>query len=361
MLWLWLALGILLASLVGFVVFVARFLHRLELRYLDLVVRIFEEKPLFIVPRAQPPEGAEDVRFPTTNGLELSGCYLRTTATSRRGVILFGLEYGASRWSCVPYCQMLLDSGFDVFAYEPRNQGESDRQADYDPLQWVTDFEVDDARAALAYLKSRPDRDQRGVGFFGISKGASAGLLAACRDPFVRCFVTDGMFATRTTMLPYMKKWVSIVSTRYWLHAILPSWVYGRIATRALNRIESKRNCHFPELERAMRFLGPRPLLMIHGEGDTYIKPEMAQRLYARARRPKELWIVPGAKHNLALQVAATEYKERIEGFFCRYIAGKNREVRPLSTDDFPRHSGLADSSAELCIAAAQPTLAQRN
>ena len=46
----------------------------------------------------------------------------------------------------------------------------------YDPLQWVTDYEVRDAEAALAYLKSRPDADPRGVGFFGISKGAGAGL-----------------------------------------------------------------------------------------------------------------------------------------------------------------------------------------
>ena len=53
-------------------------------RYLHLMVRIFQEKPLFIVPRGQPLAGAEDVRIPTANGLELSGCYLRAAGPRQR-------------------------------------------------------------------------------------------------------------------------------------------------------------------------------------------------------------------------------------------------------------------------------------
>ena len=122
--------------------------------------------------------GAEDVRFPTSNGLMLCGCYLRRR-TLRRGVILFGLEFGSNRWSCLSYCEYLLHSGYDVFAFETRSQGNSEPQPGYEPLQWVTTFEVQDTLAALAYLKSRRDADPRGVGFFGISKGAGAGLIAA--------------------------------------------------------------------------------------------------------------------------------------------------------------------------------------
>ena len=53
-----------------------------------------------------------------------------------------------------------------------------------------------------------------------------------------------------------------------------------------------------------MRKLAPRPLLMIHGGGDTYIKPEMALALFSKARSPKDYWLVEGAKHNQALAVA---------------------------------------------------------
>jgi alpha-beta hydrolase superfamily lysophospholipase len=221
----------------------------------------------------------------------------------------------------VPYCQFLVEQGFDVFALELRGQGDSKSQPGYEPLQWVTEFDVADMHAALAYLKRRPDADPRGIGFFGISKGGSAGIIAAASDDYVRCCVTDGIFGTRTTMIPYMRKWVAIVSTRHWLQNILPRWYYGLLADAGLRRIRQDCGCQFPSLERALPRLAPRPLLMIHGDSDTYIKPEMAERLYNVARPPKELWIVKGAKHNQALLVAAEEYRERVLTFFQRHLA----------------------------------------
>ena len=110
-------------------------------------------------------------------------------------MILFGLEFGSDCWSCRSYCEQLVASGFDVFAFEPRNQGQSGRPAGYDPLQWVTEHDVRDTQAALAYLKGRPDADPRGVGFFGISKGAGAGVLAASHDPYVLCASPTGCSA----------------------------------------------------------------------------------------------------------------------------------------------------------------------
>jgi pimeloyl-ACP methyl ester carboxylesterase len=212
-------------------------------------------------------------------------------------------------------------TGFDVFSFEPRNQGDSDCCQGYDPLQWVTDYEVNDIRAAVQYLKSRGDADPRGIGFFGISKGGSAGLLAAASDPYLCCFVTDGIFATYTTMVPYMQKWVSIYSPRKWLHPIVPSWYYGLVGNSGLRRIERDRHCRFPHLERTLDKLAPRPWLMIHGGADSYIKPEMARALFERAGQPKEFWLVEGAKHNQALQVAGGAYRQRVLEFFLKNLA----------------------------------------
>jgi len=288
-------------------------------KYLHFIVRIFQEKPLFVVPRGQPIEGAEDVRFPTRDGRSLAGCYLHARC-ERRGVVLFGLEFGSNRWACVPYCEALLENGYDVFAFESRGQGDSDPQPGYEPLQWVTDFEVEDARAALEYLKGRPDADPRGVGFFGISKGAGAGLFAAARDPAVRCCVTDGAFATYTTLVPYMRQWFRIYNETPSLHGLLPSWYYGAVGLTALRRIERQRRCRYPHLEPELPRLAGRPLLMIHGGGDTYITPRMAEALYERAAGPKELWLVEGAKHNGALALAGAAYERRVLEFFDRHL-----------------------------------------
>ena len=328
MLWLWIGLGILLGISTLLVVACAVLYVLLCIKYVDNIVRVFEEKPFFISPRGQPVADADEVHFRNPDGLTLRGCYFRSSGPQRQGVILFGLEFGSHVWSCLPYCETLLSNGFDVFAFEPRSQGESEHQPGYETLQWVTDFEVKDFRTALAYLRARPDADARGVGLFGISKGGSAGLLAAARDPYVRCFVTDGIFATYSTMIPYMRKWIRIYSDRYWIQVLLPTLFYGLVGRTALYRISRQRGCRFPHLERAIAKLSGRPLFMIHGGGDTYIKPEMARVLFERAGAPKEFWLVEGAKHNQGLQVAGEEYHKRVLSFFLTNLA-----AAPPATD----------------------------
>ncbi len=315
-------LGLLLMCFVPLVVSGALLVLRpyLRWRYGEYLVRIFTEKPLFIIPQGKPVTEAEDVRFPVAPGLSLAGCYLRGKGP-RRGVILFGLEFGSNRWACVPYSEHLLDAGYDVFAFESRNQGDSDATPGYEPMPWVTEYEVEDTRAALRYLKGRPDADPRGVGFFGISKGGGAGLQVAIEDPSIRCCVTDGAFALYTVMVPYMRHWFRIYNRDFVLQGILPSWYYGSVGLMCLHLIEKERHCRFVHLDRVLHRLAPRPLLMIHGGADTYIKPEMAEALIDRAGEPKELWIVDGAKHNQALQVANGDYRRRVLAFFDQHLA----------------------------------------
>jgi alpha-beta hydrolase superfamily lysophospholipase len=316
----WLGLAILCSMPVLLGLFMV-FLHiYIRWRYMHFLIRIFQERPLFVIPRGQPLPDAEQVRFPTSDGLMLSGCYLRTTQP-RRGVILFGLEFGSNCWSCRSYCEHLVESGFDVFAFESRSQGTSDAMPGYEPLPWLTDFEVRDTEAALSYLKARPDADPQGVGFFGISKGAGVGLIAASRDPYVRCFVTDGVFGTYTTVVPYMRQWFRIYNENYAIQGLIPMWFYGLIARAGLRQVARERHCRFPYLEKFLPRLTPRPLLMIHGKGDTYIKPYMAGQLFEQARQPKEFWLVESAKHNQALQVAGEEYRQRVLRFFEQHLA----------------------------------------
>src|SRR4051812_20593525 len=105
---LWPPLGV-LALLAGMYVWLVH-------KYLHNLLRIFSEKPIFVIPRGQKPAGAEEVRLRSADGRTLAAAYLRTPAPRRAGVILFGLEFGANRWSCVPYCEHLLAAGYDVFS-----------------------------------------------------------------------------------------------------------------------------------------------------------------------------------------------------------------------------------------------------
>ena len=302
-------------------------------RYVGVIARIFEERPLFITPRGRPIPGSDDVCFRTRDGLTLAGSYLRTSALQRRGVILFCPEFGSNRWACGAYCEQLLANGFDVFTFDFRNHGESEAVPGYEPMQWVTDFERLDVEAAVEYLKSRSDGDPQGIGLFGVSRGGGAGILVAGSDRWIRCIATDGAFSTRTTMLPYMKKWIAIYIHRPWLAKNLPHWAYQLIANQALRAVARKRRCTFPPLARAIRRIAPRPILMVHGEGDTYIKPEIARELFERAREPRTFWLVEGAKHNQALHVAGELYHLKLVEFFTQHLcpAGVPETVEQLA------------------------------
>ena len=319
---LWISIGMAVLLTVPLVIFLLMFALYVYVRvvYIPYIERIFQEIPFFNVPRGQPVPGAEQVHFHTADGLALAGCYFRSRV-SRRGVLLFGLEFGSNRWSCLAYCEHLLEAGYDVFAYEPRNQGDSDSEPKLEPLQWVSDRDLRDVQAALSYLKSRPDADPNGIGLFGISKGAGAGIIAAADDPYVRCAVTDGMYSSCITVVPYMRHWIRIYNKNYTVHELLPTWYYAMFGRMAMRRVGRQRGVEFLHVEQALhRFR--RPLFMLHGQKDGYIQPEMAMRLYEQARAPKEFWLIPEANHNKGLEVAGEEYCRRVREFFDQHLAG---------------------------------------
>jgi alpha-beta hydrolase superfamily lysophospholipase len=310
-----LALAVLLAP----VVLVAY----LIVRYTPIISRIFEEKPMFLPLRVGPTGEGEEVRFKTADGLELAGTYLKTRAPGRSGVLVFCHEFLSDRWSYHPYAEKLRDLGFDIFTFDFRNHGSSASDPVYEPLQWVSDHEVRDLEAALGYLRARGDRDPAGLALYGISKGGGAALAVAASQPDVWGLITDGAFPTSGTMFTYILRWAEIFVRNRMLYAILrdhmPHWVFAMLGSLARRQAERRLSCRFPEIESAAARLAPRPWLMIHGAKDAYIGPEIAQALFARAREPKELWIVPGAKHNRCREVDADAYAGRIESFLGKY------------------------------------------
>ncbi len=292
------------------------FLVYVYVRYAPIILRIFEEKPLFFPLRSAPVRDGEDVSFATADGLTLAGTYFKTTAARRLGVVVFSHEYLGDRWSVTPYVGHLRDLGFDLFSFDFRNHGQSDADSHYQPLQWLTAHEVADLRAALKYVRSRPDADPAGVGLFGVSRGGCASLCVGGKDPGVWGVTTDGAFPTRGTMLAYILRWAEIYvgSKTFWRH--VPIQAYHFLAWSSRKRVQRKLKCRFPDVERGTARLAPRPLFMIHGEKDSYIGPDIARALFAAAGDPKELWIVPKAKHNRCREVAGVEYSDRVAAFF---------------------------------------------
>jgi fermentation-respiration switch protein FrsA (DUF1100 family) len=51
-----------------------------------------------------------------------------------------------------------------------------------------------------------------------------------------------------------------------------------------------------PPADAAAR-ISPAPVLIVHGDQDEFFPVDHAEQLYAGAREPKELWIIPGFGH----------------------------------------------------------------
>ncbi len=62
------------------------------------------------------------------------------------------------------------------------------------------------------------------------------------------------------------------------------------------------------------------PLLLIHGDRDRHTNLDEAQRIFAAAVVPKQLWIVSGAGHVNLHRFANQEYERRVSEWFGRYL-----------------------------------------
>jgi pimeloyl-ACP methyl ester carboxylesterase len=296
--------------------------------YAPVIRRIFEERPMFQPLKLTLEDVGEPAEFRSPEGLTLRGSYFKARTDARVGVLVFCHEFLSDRWSYAPYLDHLRDRGFDVFSFDFRSHGESDVDPDYEPLQYASNHEVDDLKAAIAYLRSRSDRD-----------------------------LTDGAFPTRGTMTAYIVRWAEIFVRSKGFLRLVPRFVFSTLGDVSRAGTERNRNCFYPNVERAVAQLSPRPWLQVHGGRDVYIGPDIADEFFAWAREPKEQWMVPAAKHNRCREIAPEAYARRLEEFVDR-----NAPRRPLAeveaeaaVDAFSQIEDSARSAAPGLVANVAP------
>jgi pimeloyl-ACP methyl ester carboxylesterase len=333
------------------------FITYLAYKYTPVISRIFQTPPPFLPLRLAAQERGEPIEVPVSDGLKLRGSVLRSRLDEQAGMIVFCHEYLSDQNSYHPYVDRLRDLGYDVCTFDFRNHGESDHEAGYTPMQWTSDREVCDLRGVLAYLRARADRDPAGFGLFGVSRGGTTALVAAAAEPDVWGVISDGAFPTRGTMVTYIIRWAEIYVKSDFLRGLVPKWVYVILANSARRQTERALKCRFPNVESAASRLSPRPWLMIHGQCDSYISPEIARGLYNYGRKFKELWLVPEARHNRCLETDPEGYFEHVVSFLERFAPRRPIVTRPAGVADgaVRREFAIPLAAAELTREIASP------
>lgn len=300
-------------------------------RYVRIMLNILKDTP---PPLAMGPldfdrlEG-QIVRFRSFDGTSLRGMFLfGDRSAGGKGMLLFCHEFASDMYSCARYCFPLLEAGFDVFSFDFRGHGESSRQEDYQPRQYASDREVDDVLGAVAFLEDYLVSQGRPLklGLFGISRGAAAGIVACARNPAIKTIVTDGLFSTDLTLEGYMRKWAGIFARVRFVYENHPDAFWRFLRWLVFLFMHRRYRCRYPSVQKVLRKSVTQPMFMIHGGRDSYIPVEQAKVLFNILKGPKELWIVPQAKHNQSVAVAPADYAARTVDFFDRYLAEANGE-----------------------------------
>ena len=282
--------------------------------------RLFESAPPLQAELVERPPDDDPVELTTQTGRRLVGSLFRHHGGERRGLIIFCHEYTGNRWMFQPYVDFLRDDGFDVFSFDFSNHGQSDSIDGYRPLQWVTEHEVADVDAAIDYVTSQLIATYDEIGLFGVSKGGAAAIVAAARNPHIKAVATDGAFPTHSIVTIYVERWVHLVVAFGGLLRMLPRWVHASITRLELARIQRRRFCRYPHVESSFRTLAQRPLFLIHGKRDNYVRTEVIEAIFDGNGQPEQFWIVEGAKHNQSIQVAQEEYHDKVREFFLTHI-----------------------------------------
>ena len=242
-----------------------------------------------------------EVAFTAPDGVRIKA-WLAVSDVSRAAVVV-AHGHGGNRHTTLAYASFLFPR-YSVLLPDLRGHGESDGD-----LTSVGYHERLDLIGAARFLR---DLGYGPVGVLGISMGAATAILAAADSPDISAVVADSSFAC----LRYAVR--EGARRRGYPRPITGSLAYLSCLTAALRLGHPLRAA---DPIQAVSAIAPRPLLLIHGQSDDLILVEDAQALYAAAREPKELWVLPNVAHARALEAAPDDYRDRVLGFLGRTLA----------------------------------------
>ncbi len=251
------------------------------------------------------------VTFPSAGDTDLRGWWMRRPESRRAVIICMG--YRGRRADQLGIAAALWRDGNSVLIFDYRGHGELAGT----PVS-LGYREVQDFLSALAWVKEQiPDAV---IGALGYSMGGSVAIMGAARSQDVRAVVADSPFARQREAVALAVRRVLHVPHDPLLHVV--DLLLGRIG-----------GYHFRDVEplREVGLIAPRPLLLIHGEGDTVTNPRDSYALFEAAAEPKELWVTPGVEHCGTYFVDRPYYCARITGFFRRALEAPvlHAEARP--------------------------------
>ena len=264
----------------------------------------------------EPPEGlAEDVTFVSAgDSTQIRGWFLPARLPTPGPAVVLCHGAGTGRRECLPWAVRFHAAGYSVLCFDFRAHGQSEGRCSS-----VGHNEAHDIIGAVRFLQTRAEVDPKRIGVVGFSMGAAATIRAAAECPEIAAVVADSSYASLVEAARHI----------FQQFGNLPAYPFVPLTllwARWLVRTD-------PWLARPVDAIGriaPRPILIIHGQDDEVIPVQHAYLLFKAANEPKELWVVPKARHVQARDLDSQEYFERVEGFLQSALSVPTRPINRL-------------------------------
>jgi len=241
-----------------------------------------------------------DLVATASDGVVLRGWKVRAAHRTGNWVLLL---HGRSqnRLSMLGYAKFLLNSAYNVVMMDARAHGESGGL-----ISTYGHVERYDVKAVMDALTAGENVDHAYA--LGESMGAAVALQAAAVDPRIEGVIAEGAFRNLHEVI------FDYAGLRW--SAFLGKTLFRPAAMLAVHEAEHQGGFDFnevsPENSVAERKFS---VMLISGLSDHNIPKRHAQAIYTAATGPKELWLVPRAHHQGALQTAPEEFQKRVLRF----------------------------------------------
>lgn len=243
----------------------------------------------------------DDVAFRNPDGQTLRGWWIQGV---RHQTVVMVHGWTSSRREPMGKASYLIDAGYSVLVFDLRGHGRSD--GDSTTLGYR---EPADVMAAVAYARSR---DPAPVALLGYSMGGAVAVMAGARDPHVAAVIEDSGFGDLGR----------VYDAGFHRLTGLPADPFG-LPLVAIGQLDLGMHLSsIRPLDDAARL--SKPLLVIVGTADTVVPPNEGFGLYRTAPGPKQLLVVPGAKHVDGYRVAPDRYRQAVLDFLGQSLGGQS-------------------------------------
>ena len=320
----------------------------------DVVLRIvygrkalamLDSMPPFNVVQIPPQKQATLFEAVTDDGVTLRGSIYHSEGEIPQGVIIFCPETLANHWSAVRYCQGLMDAGYIVVSFDFRNQGESDHYKRYEPLHWVSEFEVKDLHTIVNWVKDQESFADLPLGVFGVSRGGATALKAARNHPDIEYVCADSCYTNYLLVMHYVHRRVRLIVPEWIIQVRRTMWHATSTVEIAFFIQQFRKGCRYLNSSEPFTKMKNKHVMLIAGKNDSYVPVTIAERIQEMLGKQCEtLWIVPKVAHNGARAKYPEEYDQMLVTFFSQMPT-----LEPVISTEMPVNQ-LTQQSTESLI-----------